>query len=64
MEKVVKRINDYLVRPFLSLAKVAIRSRRPSASSKGDRSPLVIMGNGPSLRSYIDGGESLRQGCA
>ena len=62
MEKVVKRINDYLVRPFLSLAKVAIRSRRPSASSKGDRSPLVIMGNGPSLRSYIDGGESLREG--
>lgn len=44
-----------MFKSIISLAKAAVHSRRPS---KGNRSrigrPIIVMGNGPSLRSFID----------
>lgn len=57
IESVIKNINTYITQPLTSLAKVALRSRRPSPAPKRNEipvKPLIIMGNGPSLRSFID----------
>ncbi|MDE5902914.1 MAG: hypothetical protein K2H21_06815 [Muribaculaceae bacterium] len=62
MEKFVSDINSYFVRPLASLAKALIRSRRPSAAVAPHERPLIVMGNGPSLRSFINEGPDLRQG--
>ncbi len=62
MEKLVSHLNSCLFTPLASLAKVLIRSRRPSAGVAPHERPLIVMGNGPSLRSFIDEGETLREG--
>lgn len=55
LESIAGNISDYLISPLLSTLKVAIRSGRPSAKpSEAPRKPLIIMGNGPSLRSFLD----------
>lgn len=55
MEKFLKTLKNQLLLPGISLAKTALKSGRPS---KGCPSPrhkaLIIMGNGPSLRSFIE----------
>lgn len=50
-----------MLKSVLSLAKAVIRSRRPSPSCAPQERPVIIMGNGPSLRSFIDEGEPLRE---
>ncbi len=67
LESLAKNISDYIVSPFLSLMKVAIRSRKPSPRPVlRPVKPLIVMGNGPSLRSFLDfikeEGDSFRKG--
>lgn len=51
------------MRSLISLAKVMILSRRPSAAGKTEpQRPLIVMGNGPSLRSFLNQDASLREG--
>lgn len=59
IERVTEIIKTYGISPLASLVKVALRSRRPSAAGKETARSLIIMGNGPSLRSFIDRGEDL-----
>lgn len=57
LEKTAATMRDCLISPVASLLKAIIRSRRPSPAAKGDAAPakpLVVMGNGPSLRSFLD----------
>ena len=62
-EKLAGSISDHIISPLASLAKVALRSRKASALPAHPAGrPLIIMGNGPSLRSFLDEGETLREG--
>lgn len=61
-EKSARLINDYIVKPAASLAKTLLKSRRPSGASAPAGRTLVIMGNGPSLRSFIEAGPEVREG--
>lgn len=70
LESCANTLSRRLFNPLLSLLKVAVRSRRasrcdavPSAGIK----PMIIMGNGPSLRSFLDFlnlNPDLRRNCA
>lgn len=67
IENIVKSISDYIVAPTASALKVIIRSGRPSLPpGPPPIRPLIIMGNGPSLRSFLDfagnQGEEWRKG--
>lgn len=62
IEKSADIIKSYILQPFASLCKAALRSHRPSPSEEATESPLIIMGNGPSLRSFINEGPDLREG--
>ncbi|MDE6011087.1 MAG: hypothetical protein K2F87_06565 [Muribaculaceae bacterium] len=64
IEKTVGLLKSHILQPLASLAKVALRSKRPSGGGKPLDRPLIIMGNGPSLRSFIDSGPDLREGFA
>lgn len=62
-EKLSKSIRNSVISPAASLLKVALRSRRPSPAYRGVRErPVIVMGNGPSLRSFIEAGEEIRRG--
>ncbi len=69
IESCVRSLRRRVIQPSVSLLKVMLRSRRPSphtAPAAGDVRPLIVMGNGPSLRSFIEFiGENpqLRAGC-
>ncbi len=63
IESIVRDIKDYVISPTASVLKVALRSRPVGGGlplSKRQQShtlpgrPLIIMGNGPSLRSFLD----------
>ncbi|MDE6329747.1 MAG: hypothetical protein K2L83_03435 [Muribaculaceae bacterium] len=54
IENFLRSANESLLRPALSAAKALLKSRRPSAAVKNAPRPLIIMGNGPSLRSFLD----------
>ncbi|MDE5652930.1 MAG: hypothetical protein K2I48_05610, partial [Muribaculaceae bacterium] len=54
IEIFLRSANESLLRPALSAAKALLKSRRPSAAVKNAPRPLIIMGNGPSLRSCGD----------
>lgn len=54
LEKIVSTFSGRVSRPLGSLAKVALRSHRPSPRGELKQRPVVVMGNGPSLRSFID----------
>ncbi len=60
IERLFRQISDYLAKPMASAAKAALRSRRASGREKPTGRPIIIMGNGPSLRSFIDAGADLR----
>ena len=62
IEKTTDTLKSYVISPLASLAKVLLRSKRPSSPGQPTDIPLIIMGNGPSLRSFIDGGNDLRDG--
>lgn len=53
-----------MLKDLLSLGKVLLKSRRPSpAPHSSPARPLVIMGNGPSLRSFLTEDPALYAGC-
>lgn len=57
LESCVNNINQKIVSPLISLLKVAVRSRRPSPRAmlaEDKKTPIIILGNGPSLRSFLD----------
>lgn len=63
IEKFAKQVVDSVISPLISAAKVLLCSRRPSdMPPKAPSKPLIVMGNGPSLRGFLDyaldGGES------
>lgn len=62
IEKTTDTLKSYVISPLASLAKVILRSKRPSTAVSPTDTPLIIMGNGPSLRSFIDAGPDLRDG--
>lgn len=61
IEKSKDIIKTRIIQPLASLAKVLLKSKRPSPAGTPIYTPLIIMGNGPSLRSFIDEGPSLRE---
>lgn len=62
IEKSANILKSHLLLPLASLAKVVLRSKRPSPEVKPVDIPLIIMGNGPSLRSFINEGPAIRDG--
>lgn len=62
IEKSADTLKSHVFQPLASLGKVVLRSKRPSPAAGPLDTPLIIMGNGPSLRSFIDGGPDLREG--
>lgn len=62
IEKSTDILKSRVISPLASLGKVMLRSKRPSAAGRPIGRPLIIMGNGPSLRSFIDEGPDLRDG--
>ncbi|MDE6273267.1 MAG: hypothetical protein K2M31_09725 [Muribaculaceae bacterium] len=63
VENIVRNLQDYIISPTVSALKVALRSRPVEGSlplSEKEKAhslparPLIIMGNGPSLRSFLD----------
>ena len=62
IEKSADILKSRVIQPLASLGKVILRSKRPSPAGKPTDRPLIIMGNGPSLRSFIDAGPELREG--
>lgn len=62
IEKSADTLKSHVIQPLASLGKVVLRSKRPSPAAEPLDTPLIIMGNGPSLRSFIDGGPDLREG--
>lgn len=57
IENITQYLRDYVSLPLASLAKTALRSHRPSPSPKESKypsKPLIVMGNGPSLRSFLE----------
>lgn len=63
LEKSVNKINDVIAKPLASLLKVALRSHRPTHCHNILRGrSVIVMGNGPSLRSFLDLGSEAREG--
>lgn len=54
LEKFVKKFQEYIVLPAASALKVALLSHRPVMRNAPASRPLIVMGNGPSLRSFIE----------
>lgn len=57
VETVIGNLNEYLIKPLASLLKCMLRSKLLVAKEKRDTlpaRPMVIMGNGPSLRGFIE----------
>ena len=54
IENFVKKLQEYVVLPVASALKVALRSKVVARHAGSPSRPLIVMGNGPSLRSFID----------
>lgn len=63
IENLANKIKSGVIQPAASLLKVALRSQRPSPPAIGERErAVIVMGNGPSLRSFLNEGSEAREG--